>query len=375
MSDAFRTFQTVRRYEEALARHGQFVRWTQAIKCACVNQDTMQPEPRCSVCKGRGRVYRTPERFQLLNEVVKHDGQGRVYTKYSPIIANSATVYHKNLTVTLSVTQPADGSYIQMEPPYLEPYRVLTASYSFSPEISVTAENSTVYDSTRYILRVIAARFDEKGKSFEGSIQSVSRVYNATRTESYTVSSFTKEYITLSGMGTWQSGDTLEVDYIYVKPFDFMLSGVTGRMRYEQPYILPDADATLVTPYWAQVAPDDMLTALAQEQIGSTIIQPTLTAGNDEINSVHDLSRLLRVIDKNGTDYTVGPGQNVEIFGRNELKWNTTKPAIAYTVQFTYHPTYSALIGLHTLRNSENKAFVNRLSVKLADRLHEKDTF
>jgi hypothetical protein len=225
-------------------------------------------------------------------------------------------------------------------------------------------------------LRTIASRFSDEGKSFEGSVKSVSRVYNVDRDETYTVESISKEFVTLESMGTWADGDTLEVDYQYIKPFNFMLTGVTGRMRYEQPYVLEDADAILVTPYWAQPSPEDLFTALAQEQIGTVVIHPGPSAGgNDKITAFFDLSRILRVVSKTGTEYTGGIGKDVEIFGRDELKWNVTKPTVSYTVQFTYHPTYTAMTNMHTLRNSENKAFVNRVSVKRFDRTHEMVTY
>lgn len=370
MSDQFRTFQTVRRYEEALARHGQWLRWTQAITCPCVHPDTMQPDPRCSVCRGRGRIYRTPDRFNLFNEIVRHDGAGRVYPRYIPIVDGSVTVYRKGVPLSLAATQPADGSYVQLESPYPKRHEVITIDYAYSPTISVVAEDSEVYGTD--MLRTVATRFVEKGKGFEGSIESVSRVYNVTKDETYTVESAAKEYIYLAGMGTWESGDVLEVDYVYVKPFDFMLTGVTGRLRYEQPYVLDDADAVLVTPYWAQPAPDDLFTAMAQERIGRAVIDPTTTSGNDVVGAFFDLSRLLRVIDRAGNDRTVGPGNDVEVYGRNELRWNVAKPSTPYVAQFTYHPTFTALTNLHTLRNSENKAFVNRVSVKQFDRVHDK---
>jgi hypothetical protein len=307
----------------------------------------------------------------ILNTIVKHDSLGRVYPIYTPVVG-IPVVDHQGTTLPLG-TQPADGSYIQLDTPYPEAYRRLTVSYTYSPLVSVLSEDSEVY--TTNVLRVIAARFNEKGKSYEGSVEDVTRVYNVTKTETYTVVSATKEYITLTAMGTWASGDVLEVDYTYVKPFDFMLTGVTGRIRYEQPYVLDDADAVLVTPYWAKPGPEDLFTALSQEHIGTVIIQPTLTAGNDVVTSHNDLSSLLRVITKDGTDYSTGPGNDAEVFGRNEIKWNVTKPAVAYTVQFTYHPTFTALTNLHTLRNSENKAFVNRVSVKLFEKMHAKVVF
>jgi hypothetical protein len=373
VSDQFRTFQTPQRYEDALGRHGQWLRWTAGITCPCLNTSSMQPDPHCTVCKGRGRIYKSPGKFRLMDEIAHHDSAGKVYPKYPPVISGSVTVYRKGVLIALAGTQPADRSYVQLDPPYPKAWQVLTMDYEYDPDIAVTDEDSEVYDETGFILRTTTNRFSERGKSFEGSIKSVSRVYNVDKTETYTVTSAFKEYIYLVSMGTWVSGDVLQVDYVYQAPFYFLLTGISPRMRYQQPYVLDEADAVLVTPYWAQVAPDDLLTAMAVEQIGRAVVNPTISgAGNDEIRSYYDLSRLLRVIDRAGTEYTTGPGKNVEIFERNELKWNVTKPAQSYVAQFTYHPTYTALTNMQTLRNSENKAFVNRVGVKQFDRVHDR---
>lgn len=370
MSDVFRTFQTVQRYEDAIERHSQWLRWVSSITCPCLDTNTFQPDPRCPICRGRGKIYKSPGKFKLFNETVRHDASGRVYPRNVPVVVGSATVYRKDVAIPLAATQPSDGSYIQLASPYPKAWQVLTADYTYDPDIAVTAEDSGVYGTN--LLRVVAPRFAEKGKTFEGSIKSVSRVYNATKDETYTVIAAYKEYIYLQSMGTWASGDVLEVDYVYQKPFSFMLVGITSKIRYEQPYVLQEADAILVTPYWAQVAPDDLFTAMAVEQTGRAIINPATAAGNDEITAYYDLSRLLRVIDRGGTEYETGPGKDVEIFERNQLQWNVSKPGSTYVAQFTYHPTYTALTQMHSLRNSENKAFANRISVKQFDRVHDK---
>ncbi len=370
-SSTFRTFQTVQYYESALSRHSQWVRWTSGITCPCLNSDTFQPDTRCTLCAGRGRIYKTPGRFQVLNEIARHDSSGKVYPSMAPLVVDSAIVYRQGTILTMAASQPSSGAYAQLDPTYPQQWEKITMDYRYDPDISITDEDSEVYGTN--ILRTVATQFSEKGKDFEGSVKSVSRVYNSTKDETYTVNSAIKEYIYLSAMGTWESGDVLEVDYIYQKPFNFLLIGITPRMRYEQPYVLETADAILITPYWAQVAPDDMLTALAVEQIGRVVIDPVVTAGTtDEILSYYDLSRLLRVIDTAGVEYTVGPSKNVEIFERNFLQWNITKPVVKYTAQFTYNPTFTALNALHTLRNSENKAFVNRISVKQFDRVSDR---
>ena len=368
--DVFRTFQTVQRYEDALARHAQWLRWVSGITCPCLNTDTGQPDPHCSLCRGRGRLYKSPEGFQLFNETVKHDGFGRVFPRKTPIVPGTVAVYRRGEPLVLHADQPADGSYVQLDQPHPKAWEVLTADYEYRPDIAVVDENSEVYGEN--LLRVVTPRFTEKGKRFEGSLRSVSRVYNATKDETYSVDTFFKVFIYLSDMGTWASGDVLEVDYVYQEPFPFMLIGITPKIRYQQPYVLEAADAILITPYWAQPAPDDLFTAMAVEQTGRAVVNPRTVSGNDVVSAYYDLSRLLRIVTRAGHEYAVGPGKDVEIFERNELRWNVAKPSVPYTVQFTYHPTYTALDQIHTLRNSENKAFANRVSVKQFDRVHDR---
>lgn len=367
----FNTLQTVDRYEEALDRHKQWLRWVSGIICPCLSYETGQPDPHCSTCKGRGKIYTSPGKFKLLSETVAHDGYGRVTPKKSPISLGSPVVSRKGVVLPLAPSQPLDGSYVQLAEPYPKAWEVVSMDYEYDPDVAVLNENSQVYGPN--ILRVVAPRFTEKGKQFEGSIKSVSRVRNITKEETYTVSAAFKVYIHLASMGTWVPSDVLEVDYIYQRPYPFMLTGITPKIRYSNPYVLDTADSILVTPYWAQVAPDDLFTAMAVEQIGRAVIDPRATpGGNDVISAYYDISRLLRVIDRTGKEYSTGPGRDVDIYGRNELKWGIAKPATPLTIQFTYHPTYIALDQMSTLRNSENKAFVNRISLKQFDRVHDK---
>jgi len=268
-------------------------------------------------------------------------------------------VYRRNVALTLAGSQPSPYTYIQLDPPHPKQWQELFVSYNFDPTISVTDEDSEVIATNRS--RVTTPRFVTRGKPFEGSIAGVSRVYNDTKKETYTVTSFHKEYINLSSMGTWESGDALEVDYTYVKPFNFLLIGVTEKVRWESPWVLEQADSILMTPYWAKPSHDDLFTMLAGEQYGQAVIDPTFTVGNDVIKNYFDLSRIEIVVDEKGTEYTVGT--NLELFGRNEIKWLTTKPSVNYTVQFMFHPTYTALMNMSSVRTSENKAFINRINL------------
>ena len=364
-SRQFRTFQNPQAYEEALARHGQHLRWTRGQICPCLNPNTGQADPSCSLCNGRGVIYRTPGIMSVLQEAMKHDSYGVVTPTYAPVVG-TPRITKKGVVLILAGSQPGDGSYIQLDPPYPKAWEKLYGNYDFSPVLSVTNENSTVLSATAKTLKTIAPLFWEKGKQFEGSIDEVTRVYNVDKTETYTVTEALKEYIYLSAMGTWGSGDVLQVDYSYVRPFEFILLGISQRMRYESAYVMEEADAVLITPYWARIAASDLLTALASEQNSSVVIDPTLGAGNDEIRGYFDVSRLIHVMDKSSNEYTIGT--DLELYGRNEIKWLVTKPTVRYSVSFLYHPSFSALQSLPTLRSAENKSFVNRVSLKLYDR-------
>lgn len=365
----FRTFQTVKSYEEALARHGQWCRWISVIVCPCVTQNTGQADISCTLCQGRGKIFKNPGPFNVEQEMALTDQIGRIYVKNTPILSGTVSVWKGETLLSLG-SQPSDGSYIQMDTPYPRTYKRLKVDYTFSPIIEVTDEDSTVYDETNFVLRVVDAQFLDKGKTYEGSIDGVTRVYNVDKDETYTVTSFQKEYIYLSAMGTWASGDVLEVDYTYLQPFDFLLHSISERRRYESAYVLDSADATLVAPYYCQVSPHDLITALSNELLGYAIIDPTHSQGNDEVRDYFDLSKIIAILDMSGIEYDPVAG-DVELFGRNEIKWNVTKPTVKYTVHFQYHPTFTALMTYDTARTSENKSFVNRINVMLRDKINE----
>ncbi len=368
VSSQFRTYQTVRNYEDALARHSQKTRWIKVLQCPCVNPTTGQFDIDCSICDGRGRIFKSPDEMLVRQELVKHDNSGKVYPKYTP--ARDPVVYLRGVSLSLG-SQPPDGSYVQLAAPYPKAYTKLYADYEYSPKVEVTDEDSEVYGTN--ILRVIAARGTVIGRAYEGSIESVSEVANVTKSETYTVSSFAKEFIYLASMGTWEVDDVLEVDYVYVPPFDFVITGVSQKMRWEQAYVMEHAEALIVAPHWARFASGDLLTALSQEQFASAIIDPANFSGDiHEVRNYFDLSRLIRIIDLNGTEHDVDTAAS--LFERNQIEW-VAAPSVKYTVQFAYHPTYVVLSDLPGMRSAENKSFVNRVGVVQYEHMRAEEVY
>lgn len=369
----WKTYQTVQAYEDVIARHAQYIRWIRSYLCPCLNAMTMQPSAQCTLCKGRGRIRKPPGVLSIRDEVVAHDNMGKCYPKHLPVVVGTAIIKKLGIPLTLDGTQPTDGSYVQLAEPWEREYARLTASYDFNSEQAVLSENSDVLRLN--MLRTIAPRFNYLGKAYTGDITAVTRVRNVTKSETYTVARFERDYIHLNGMGTWAAGNVLEVDYKYLRPFQFALLGISEKIRWVQPYVLDEAEATLIVPYYCKVSPDDLFTALAVENIGSAVIDPTVSGvgNNDEIRNYYDICKLMSVIDRNGNSYVVGT--NVELFGRNELKWLTTKPTVNYSIQFMFHPTYIALKTYATMRNAENKEFANRVNLMLFDKISGETTF
>lgn len=369
MSSEFQTFQTKRRYDEAIGRHGQWVRWMKSTKCPCVDPVDGQPDPQCDQCIGRGWVYRPPKTFTILQEVSRRDGQGRVYPRHTPV-SNVLAVKRNSTDVPFASPQPSED-YIKLDPPYPPHYAPLTVDYEFSVEESVTADTPEVIGSG--ILRVQGTDFSDQGKRFEGTITGVTRVENLTRNETYTVSRFEKEYIYLDGMGTYQNGDELGVDFTYVGPFYFVLSQITQKMRYESAYVLADASAQLVCPAWAMPSDGDIFTQLAGEIPSREVVEPAASSGDDEIHTYFDIAYLVYAVDQGENEYT--PGEDFELVGRNKIHWISPKPSSPYTVEFTYHPTFVSIVEQTSMRRAENKEFANKINLKELARTSQEVTF
>jgi len=369
--NGFNTFQSVAAYESALRRHGQWVRWTRAVVCPCLSTSTNQPSPSCSLCKGRGRVYTTPDRFTVSWESAKHNNMGKVFPKMGSVVVGSVSVFQRGVELPLASVQPADGSYVQLAAPFPAEWELLNMRYDYSPIQNALDETPTVIATN--VLKISSPTFQTRGRWYVGSIRRVRAVTNITKNESYTVSKYEKDFIFLSSMGTYTSGDELLASYDYVLPFSFIVTGISQKMRYEKPYILDEASAQLITPYYCKVSPDDLLTALSKDQYGTAIVDPTLTVGNDVLNNYFDVVRITRIVDLDGVEHDVDT--EVTLVGRNEISWVTAKPTKKYSVQFFYNPTYIALRDYSSMRVSENKEFVNKINLMQYDMINAKRTF
>lgn len=375
----FLTFQTVQRYEAALFRHAQFCRWTRVFICPCVTSNTNQPDIHCPICKGRGEIYKSPGPFFIIDEVAPHDNLGLIKLKHAEYVPGSVTVYKTNTlgkqyTLELALVQPLNKRYIQLaDPRAVAPYERLYVNYQFNPNKKVVAENCPVVKNN--VLYANGTKVEFKGRSFNGSVSEVTRVYNITKNQPYTVTGFSKQYIYLLNMGTYSPGDVLEVDYSYQEPYPFLIHSLSQKKRYESAYVIDQADAVCQSSYYYDIRPNDLVTSLAMELPGSMIVDPRVSGPSapDTVSDAFDIAKLTGLVDSTGREYNINT--DVSLLGRNELVWNIPKPLTRYTVQYLYNPTFVGLTTYDTARFSENKSFVNRINVSLRDKMNKEVSF
>ena len=374
-----RTYQTVSRYEAALSRHAQWCRWIKVLICPCITDTTQQPLVDCPVCHGRGELFSSPGPFTVIDEDIFPDYYGHLNIQNGPFITGTPSVYqnvnsqlNEYNQIALAPVQPVDNSYIQLAFPWPSVSTKLYANYRFVQDTSIVAENCNVIRLN--ILEATSLAFNYKGRIYQGDIVDCTRVYNKTKDEYYVVDFSAKQFIYLKGMGSWSNGDTLQVDYTFMQPYQMVVHSVSPQRAWRDGFILDSSDAVVQSAYYYDVYASDLITPLSMEVEASEVIDPRADPNNwDILKSVYDVGVIYAIIDQSGKEYD--PVSSVAIVNRNELHWIGPKPSIRYTVKFMYHPTFVGMPSMDTSRSSENKKFVNRINVKLRDKINNQVTF
>ena len=403
----FRTYQTVRNYENALRRHGQSILWTRAILCPCIDPNTRQPELSCPSCRGRGRLYRPPGVQQVYNEAAKHTVNA-VTPRFGPLSPNGILRVRvpkrdgTGLTQEVTSSPAVDGRGINLSGPLvpLHPQEHVYIDYAFDPSLHsvdalvdehhgtgdqtytiegytkvsgyfrtpITPEHQTHrhlsavrsfgkgYIDARLSIKLVYRTYDSDGNVVAGSETDVPFTFDEnTGVVRYRIIEGDGSLPDYPTGGSWK----IHITYSYNRPFRFVINNISEKQRYTSPYITQEADAVLTLPSWARVSPNDLFTVLAAEQTGEEIIDPNQSASlTDYIRGYYDVVRILEVVDKTGKYHTGYTLQN-----NDELVW-TVKPTTPYTVQFLYNPTYVAVEGFPTLRAAENKQFPQKINLK-----------
>lgn len=370
-------YQTPAVYEQALARHAQNVRWMKGVLCTCFSSTTQQADPKCSYCKGRGTRYLVPQRASIHEELQHCSYRGAVSTslRYVP---GSVVVRYESTRQSISIVDQSDGLSVLLASPYPKPYDRLLVSYESNLLVSVTADICDVIatlSATRLVVRPRSTLLQSQGMDYESTIaavQQVAVVYDDATQGTLPVVKVERELITLDTTGVTKVITEIRATYSHALPFRFLVHSISEKVKWESGYVAENAQAMVIVPAYVKASVNDLFTILSAEQVANIVIDP-VAGSNDVVRNYYDLSKILDAQSSVGTALDLS---KVSIYNRNEIVWVTGyKPTTRYMLQVLYHPTFVALPTLPTLRNAEDKAFVNRINVVEYTRLSGKTTF
>lgn len=326
----------------------------------------------------------------VYDELVSHDESGYISQRYTPITPESQDVRLPSRddtggTSVVNSTLTADGRIRIDDVSDIEIFEPVYLDYKFNPVRSATerfpvrgAPLSRQFHGNA-ILQLDVGSTMIRGKQYGGRLIELTRinvmdvsgdtpVLRETLSLDLVEAQLNYDAIlisnpNLSAISARYPGQGLElwVTYTYTMVFQFLISGISEKQRWTSPFITKEADVQLTAPHWTRISPNDVFTLLSAEQIGEEVIDPS--AYNDGqlhmIRSYFDTHRILEVVDLDGNYH-----DDVHLVGRNQVWWPNGAPNTRYTVQFLYHPSYTSIESFASLRNAENKAFVNKIMLK-----------
>jgi len=154
-----------------------------------------------------------------------------------------------------------------------------------------------------------------------------------------------------------EESDTITVVCKYIKPLEFLISGISQKQRYESSFVTAEADMQLTVPGYYYIGTGDIITQLKAEQIVSVAGN-----GNGEFHSLpfFHVKSIVTISDKNGKI------KDAIIIRNNEIKWGARVPE-KFSIVLTYNPSYSVLADLPQMRYAENKVLPRKVMLKQFD--------
>lgn len=365
----FPVFQHRDVYEAALARHGQSLRWMRGITCTCISSDTSQADPSCLLCYGRGVRYSAPESSQFNERVLSVDGL--IILQFSPI-GGVVTVFDERTEQQLAVTSVVQNRVQLSSTP--SGHSPLLVSYNAGFQKSVVNVLCTVVDSgdPNYLwLQPGGVDVRSFATAFEVSILTTpAPAVLDSASVTVPVLSVDRNLLRIARPVTLNG--PYRASFSYIKPFKFLLHSVSEKMKWDTGYVAEEADAVLVVPWYIKLGVQDVVTMLSGRQAANAVLMSTAGV-TDPIRNYFDVVELVRAYNASGVELDIS---KASIVNRNEILWQSGfRPTGKYSIQFLYRPTFVVLPSLPTLRNAEDSAFVNRVSVSEYTRLTGTNTF
>ncbi len=354
-------------HEDVIRRHGQLVRWMKGQACPCATETSGSPLEGCDECEN-GTILLFPENLRVFNESAEHAGFiGRTRFGRAKSIERIEIVRRNDLTRFDFVKFFNDRSFRYEGARQPRSDELLSIDYTYDPTQAFKDCGKTYKGNGLIELPTLLCPVADGG-SVPADIRKIDFVCNADTGQPFTVKAHTRNevYIDITSSEP-EVDDTLIVEGEFQQPFTLVIQSAKQARRPNKEYIIDSGDAEVTYPDHLHIGHGDLLTPLMARQTISQVI--TRTSEFTDKANVLEMVNLISVIDRDGNKFE--PGKDVVRFGRNEIRWLTSGPAVGkkYSAMFSYIPTYRVFIDKPSSRKGENTRFPNKATLKLFDRL------
>ena len=355
-------------YEAVIERHGQWVRWLQAEKCACV-LGSGYPDPNCNICGGDGWKYN----FQ--RHAAVYGGKAKVVGDWICEVGEEKDLVEVFLLRSLrgdeyTVTDIYSSFIIFSgnRKPKAGESLIVNYSYSLIKEkkgLKCKYLGNNVFEVTGFGVST------EYGTVY-GDIISVIKIKNITNGEEYVVDNFFRNKVVIDTPTVEpQQSDVVTADISYINPFLFLVVNQSAR-KTDQDFLYEiQGDAFLTFPERFKVSEGDIITLLVGSQSKKSII----TKSDNDFDTLPEfyVSEVMKIATNTkeyvkGTDYIQ--------YDRNRIKWlDGERPVTGenMSVFYDYNPTYKVLQDFPDVRSSENQRLPKRVALKLLSKFGDRD--
>jgi len=370
-------------HEAIIRRQGQLARILQLLKCPCLTNG--QPNMFCTVCGGRGYLFKYQTEIVVIDELSEYDGYGNLYPFGTPV--TRALAVKKFLhsiqggNVLYTVTGITGGTKVSFNGAALpKKYETVKLTYEYTLERSVTNENC-LHPRKGYVLNTIGTKLQLPNSNnpfnVHGDLISVSRVYNRTTATTYSVASFNKQTITLSSEGGTKPQieitDIMEVDYKWLYPPRIGTQRINMNNSLKKwGEELKEGDMESMIPGGYYFSKGDVITFLTPRLRETMVIQRG-TGQTDELPQF-DVNEIIGdIIDESGVKYS---NAKFYLSEYNDLVWVTGQgPAQGkrYSVTYLYNPSYRIYRNEVNTMTNEDRRFPQNVLLRVMNKFSKKD--
>lgn len=372
-------------YCALIERHGQWIRWRTASKCACVKMPSMQPDIHCKICSGRGFIY-SFQKDQIVFESVMQKDSGGIL-EVSEVNRDCDLVRVYDFDGFTYENAEKFGNFIYLNTEHIANkgvyFNVIMRRKTVKTLKKAVAVKGDMGFYTVPGLKSSKSNIDGVYYESAGDIISIGRITDADgneyepeefRLDTFVIRAKTEEIENENGqieIVEKPISEPVTVENVeYVPPFIFALLSQNLSKADAQAVADYQGDAVLTFPYECDVSNDDVITVLAGSYTNKEVVArsdfETDTLG---VYFVYDIVSCSGIVD--GKHFDFKQGRDFILVGTNKIKWleDTAEafPDIGEGYSITYHvlPTYKVVKQIPQLRTSENQRFPKKAVVKL----------